>query len=88
MIDFFFIEMTSKLTKFRRIEPKAFWLGAFTFPTGFLTAILQKTARKNNVPVDILAWEFNVLQLEDDNQIPPSPKEGVYIRSLFLEGAR
>ncbi|KAJ3056563.1 Dynein heavy chain 2, axonemal [Rhizophlyctis rosea] len=68
-------------------EPKLFWLGAFTFPTGFLTAVLQKTARKNNIPVDVLSWEFTVLQLEDDNHIQQAPKEGVYIRNLYLEGA-
>ncbi|KAJ3079413.1 Dynein heavy chain 2, axonemal [Rhizoclosmatium hyalinum] len=70
-------------------EPKLFWLGAFTFPTGFLTAILQKTARKNNIPIDVLSWEFNVLQLEDDNpnHIQSAPKEGAYIKNLYLEGA-
>ncbi|KAJ3123528.1 Dynein heavy chain 2, axonemal [Physocladia obscura] len=68
-------------------EPKLFWLGAFTFPTGFLTGILQKTARKNNTPIDVLSWEFNVLQLEDDNQILQGPKEGAYIKNLYLEGA-
>ncbi|RKO93650.1 dynein heavy chain and region D6 of dynein motor-domain-containing protein [Blyttiomyces helicus] len=69
------------------VEPKLFWLGAFTFPTGFLTAVLQKTARRNNIPVDVLSWEFTVLQLEDDNHIQQAPKEGVYIRNLYLEGA-
>ncbi|KAJ3127608.1 Dynein heavy chain 2, axonemal, partial [Nowakowskiella sp. JEL0407] len=68
-------------------EPKVFWLGAFTFPTGFLTAILQKTARKNSIPIDTLSWEFSVLQLEDDNHIQSGPKEGVYIRGIYLEGA-
>ncbi|KAJ3242061.1 Dynein heavy chain 2, axonemal [Chytriomyces hyalinus] len=68
-------------------EPKLFWLGAFTFPTGFLTAILQKTARKNNIAIDVLSWEFNVLQLEDDNHIHQAPKEGAYIKNLYLEGA-
>ncbi|KAJ3024564.1 UNVERIFIED_CONTAM: Dynein heavy chain 2, axonemal [Siphonaria sp. JEL0065] len=68
-------------------EPKLFWLGAFTFPTGFLTAILQKTARKNNIPIDVLSWEFNVLQLEDDSHIQAAPKEGAYIKNLYLEGA-
>ncbi|KAI8799348.1 dynein heavy chain and region D6 of dynein motor-domain-containing protein, partial [Cladochytrium replicatum] len=69
------------------VEQQAYWLGAFTFPTGFLTAVLQKTARKNSVPIDLLSWEFSVLQLEDDNHLPPTPKEGVYIRGLYLEGA-
>ena len=29
--------------------PIHFWLSGFTFPTGFLTAVLQTAARKNNV---------------------------------------
>jgi dynein heavy chain len=62
------------------------WLAAFTFPTGFLTAVLQKTARKNNIPVDALTWEFNVFQSEESS-IDSGPKEGVYIRGLYLEGA-
>ncbi|KAJ3195453.1 Dynein heavy chain 2, axonemal [Irineochytrium annulatum] len=69
------------------VEPKLFWLGAFTFPTGFLTAVLQKTARKSNIPVDILSWEFTVLQLEDDNHIQQAPKDGVYVKNIYLEGA-
>ncbi|ORZ33974.1 dynein heavy chain and region D6 of dynein motor-domain-containing protein [Catenaria anguillulae PL171] len=47
-------------------EPKLYWLSAFTFPTGFLTAVLQRTARKLNVSIDSLAWEFAVLQVDDD----------------------
>ncbi|KAI9004259.1 dynein heavy chain and region D6 of dynein motor-domain-containing protein [Gaertneriomyces semiglobifer] len=68
-------------------EPKLYWLGAFMFPTGFLTAVLQKTARRNNVAIDVLSWEVSVLQLEDDNHIQLGPKEGVYIKGLYLEGA-
>jgi dynein heavy chain, axonemal len=67
------------------IEPKQFWLGAFTFPTGFLTAVLQRAARKKNVPIDILAWEFTPLQ--DDEVAAQTQKDGVYIRNLYLEGA-
>jgi len=29
--------------------PMIFWLSAFTFPTGFLTAVLQTSARQNMV---------------------------------------
>ncbi|EGF78014.1 hypothetical protein BATDEDRAFT_91203 [Batrachochytrium dendrobatidis JAM81] len=66
-------------------EPKQFWLGAFTFPTGFLTAVLQKAARKSGISVDVLSWEF--LVVPDDEPISSSAKDGVYIRGLFLEGA-
>jgi dynein heavy chain len=29
--------------------PTIFWMSGFTFPTGFLTAVLQTSARQNNV---------------------------------------
>ncbi|XP_034231069.1 dynein heavy chain 2, axonemal [Thrips palmi] len=66
--------------------PVLFWLAAFTFPTGFLTAVLQTSARSLTVSIDTLCWEFTVLQMEE-NIIVAGPHEGVYIRSMFLEGA-
>jgi dynein heavy chain len=70
-----------------RNEPTAFQIGAFTFPTGFLTAVLQRTARKNNIPIDMLSWEYTVLQLDEEGRLPPAPKEGVYVKGIYLEGA-
>jgi dynein heavy chain len=58
--------------------PKVFWLAGFTFPTGFLTALLQTTARRNGVPIDELSWEFTPSPLEA-NVIMAHPKEGAYI---------
>ncbi|RKP17872.1 hypothetical protein ROZALSC1DRAFT_23782, partial [Rozella allomycis CSF55] len=68
-------------------EPKFFWLGAFTFPCGFLTAVLQKSARKNNIPIDMLTWEFSVQQTDDDSHIQGAPKDGIYVQGVYLEGA-
>ena len=40
----------------------AFWLTGFTYPAaGFLTALLQTTARKDGVSIDNIAFEFPVL---------------------------
>lgn len=47
--------------------PHIFWMSAFTFPTGFLTAVLQASARQNAVPVDSLSWEFTVFTVDDSN---------------------
>ncbi|KXS19215.1 hypothetical protein M427DRAFT_507867 [Gonapodya prolifera JEL478] len=66
-------------------EPATFWLGAFSFPTGFLTAVLQRSSRATGVPVDSLSWEFGILASPDDVQT--GMKDGVYIHSLILEGA-
>ncbi|CDQ86290.1 unnamed protein product [Oncorhynchus mykiss] len=66
--------------------PTLFWLSGFTFPTGFLTAVLQSSARQHSVSVDTLSWEFIVATVDDNNLLFP-PKDGVFIRGLYLEGA-
>ena len=66
--------------------PMVFWLSGFTFPTGFLTAVLQTSARANNVSVDLLSWEFTVLTITDNNLTGP-PKDGVYVKGMHLQGA-
>lgn len=45
--------------------PLVFWLAAYTFPTGFLTAVLQTSARLWNISIDSLSWEFTVFSVED-----------------------
>ena len=68
--------------------PKVYWLSGFTYPTGFLTAVLQTTARKNSVPIDTLSFEFQVVNMDEEElALQGPPKEGVYIKGMFLEGA-
>lgn len=67
-------------------QPLIYWMSAFTFPTGFLTAVLQNAARANSVSIDTLSWEFPVMTLDDVN-IVEQPRDGVYVKGLFLEGA-
>jgi dynein heavy chain len=67
--------------------PKVFWLSGFTYPTGFLTAVLQTTARRNGLAIDTLEFEFPIMN-ETEAQIKEGPKEGVYIQGLFVEGAK
>ncbi|XP_077357601.1 dynein axonemal heavy chain 2 isoform X2 [Festucalex cinctus] len=70
----------------RAQPPTLFWLSGFTFPNGFLTAVLQSAARQNKVSVDTLSWDFTVSSLEESH-IQNPPKDGVYVRGLYLEGA-
>jgi hypothetical protein len=122
--------------------PRIYWLGGFTYPTGFVTAVLQvrvvscashmflrsacgcwdaglaasacpvavpvwasasfltcggrvclllllllvqTTARRNGIPIDSLVFEHGVVNL-DEREINGPPKEGVYVKGLFLEG--
>ena len=66
--------------------PKVYWLSGYTYPTGFLTAVLQTTARRNTIPIDTLSWDFSIINL-DESEITQQPKEGVYVKGIFLEGA-
>jgi len=82
------VQRAEQMTKWAtEVMPKVFWLSGFTYPTGFLTALLQTSARKNGIPIDNLSWEFPVLN-QDPNSVSQSPKEGAYVRGIFLEGAR
>ncbi|EAX96997.1 Dynein heavy chain family protein [Trichomonas vaginalis G3] len=72
-------------------EPNAFWLGRFTYPTSFLTAVLQRSARLHKISIDQLEWQFNVMHTDNVRELEQQaliPKEGVLIRGLYLEGAR
>lgn len=51
--------------------PLLFWLAAYTFPTGFLTAVLQTSARLWNVSIDSLSWEFTVFSTDESAIIEP-----------------
>ncbi|XP_060896803.1 dynein axonemal heavy chain 2-like [Labrus mixtus] len=84
-------DLCQRVTQFARWAetvqpPTLFWLSGFTFPNSFLTAVLQSSARQNNISVDTLSWEFVVSTVDDSNLLSP-PKDGVFIRGLFLEGA-
>ncbi|BFI30788.1 dynein axonemal heavy chain [Marchantia polymorpha subsp. ruderalis] len=66
--------------------PICYWLAGFTYPADFLTAVLQTTARKNQIPIDTLVWDFTTIY-KDEMEITEYPKEGVYVKGLYLEGA-
>jgi len=66
--------------------PRVYWLSGFTYPTGFLTAVLQTTARKNSIPIDTLSFEFSIITL-DESEVSGPPREGVYVKGMYLEGA-
>ena len=66
-------------------QPAVYWISAFSYPTAFLTAVLQKTARKEQIAVDQLSWEFDVTKSEDKHLLDID--DGVYVTGLYLEGA-
>jgi dynein heavy chain len=67
--------------------PSSVWLPGFFNPQSFLTAIMQSTARKNELPLDKMSLACDVTKKNKEEMQAP-PKEGAYVHGLFMEGAR
>ena len=81
-----------QLSDWSRLEstryPSTIWLAGFTYPSCFLTSVLQMTARRNLLPIDELSFSFEVMNdAACEMSLEEPPAEGVYVRGLFLEGA-
>ncbi|CAB1335557.1 unnamed protein product [Coregonus sp. 'balchen'] len=82
-------------------KPRSYWLSGFFFPQGFLTAVLQNSARQKNVPVDSLSFTYHVQPMDERSinwskvadktkllfEGPAPPDEGVLVYGLYLDGA-
>lgn len=67
--------------------PSSVWLSGFFNPQSFLTAIMQSTARKNELPLDKMSLVCEVTKKNKEEMTAP-PREGAYVHGLFMEGAR
>lgn len=67
--------------------PLHFWIGAFTYPTGFTTSVLQKFSRYSRTPAPIDRLEFDFIPIQKQpHEITEPPKDGAYITKLYIEG--
>ena len=68
--------------------PKCFCISRFSFPQAFLTGTLQNYARKHHCEIDLLTFEFKILDDITYDKVEDRPEDGCYVYGMFLEGAR
>ena len=70
-------------------NPPVYWISGFFFPQAFITGTLQNYARKVQISIHTIAFDFSVIPgpLDEWERINKGPEAGCYIRGLYLEAA-
>ena len=65
--------------------PSSVWLPGFFNPQSFLTAIMQSTARKNELPLDKMCLVCEVTKKLTREEISSPPRDGANVHGLYME---
>nr|CAD7197237.1 unnamed protein product [Timema douglasi] len=82
-----FVKALTKIMPLIHQLPSSVWLAGFFNPQSFLTAIMQSTARKNELPLDKMCLQCDVTKKQKED-FTSAPREGAYVHGLYMEGAR
>merc|ERR1711865_599881 len=74
------------------VTPNLYWVSGFFFTQAFITGTKQNFARKHQLPIDTVDFDFEVLKTDLCDTIRdgkgPKPDDGAYIWGLFVDGGR
>ena len=71
--------------------PYSIWLPGLINPTALLTAIMQVTARKKKLPLDLMTLDTHITRMyrpDDAVNLGSYPEDGLFVHGLMIEGAR
>jgi len=68
--------------------PVSVWITALFNPMAYITAILQTTARANDLPLDQMDIWTDVRAEMEPHELAEYPETGMFIHGLYMEGAR
>lgn len=69
------------------VLPICVWLAGFFNPQSLLTAIMQSTARRFELPLDKMCLYCDVTKKHKE-EFTAAPRDGAYVYGIFMEGAR
>jgi dynein heavy chain len=67
--------------------PKILWISRFHFTQGFLTGTKQNYARKYKIAIDLLDYDFEVLDTLEEAEANP-PQDGINVIGPYIEGCK
>ena len=67
--------------------PSVLWISGLFNPMSYLTAIMQVTARAENLPLDDICLRTEVKNSLNPEDFPNAAEKGAYVYGFFLEGA-
>jgi len=66
--------------------PPYLWITRFFFTQGFLTGQKQNYARRYNIAIDLLDYDFEVIY--DEDKLTYAPEDGTNVVGMYIEGCK